>query len=229
MGRHVCNVPVIKAYWHVADVPQWMGEIVMATTESAPSTTIEAKAKACPCWMIAALVVSLIGTAGGLALTWMAGLTACTLCFYQRVFMMGTLGVLLMGTLVRDIRPGRASLLAFPTAMGGFAIAVFHVSLEMRGKLECPTGLMGLGTAPMQSLVLFTLLLLLLGGDLIEARKAGHGLPAVALGAGVLGLLFAVALIFSGPPLPVYSDEPAFQKRFKYPDAPVECRPPRPA
>jgi len=179
--------------------------------------------------MYAALALSLVGAVGGLLLTWMAGLTACTLCFYQRVFMMSCLGVLGVGALTRDMKPGRASLLALPAAMGGFAVAVFHVNLEMTGKLECPNGLFGLATAPVQSLVAFGLLVVLLGGDLIEARKAGHGIPILGLGAALLGLVFAVALIFSGPPLPTYSEEPGFQKRFKYQGPAVECRPPKPA
>lgn len=204
----------------------------MASPESAssfPTLSAETRSAVCPCWLYAAVAMSLIGSVGGLMLTWMAGLTACTLCFYQRVFMMSCLGVLGVGALTRDLKPGRASLLALPAAMGGFAIAVFHVNLEMSGKLECPTGLFGLATAPMQSLVAFGLLVGLLGGDLIEARKAGHGIPALGLGAALLGLVFAVGLIFSGPPLPVYSEEPGFQKRFKYQGPPVECRPPKPA
>ena len=112
--------------------------------------------------------------------------------------------------------------------MAGFAVAVFHVNLEMNGKLECPAGLLGLGTAPLQSLIASVCSWDYWVGTLLEARKAGYGIPAIGLGAALLGLLFAVALIFSGPPMPVYSEDAGFQKRFKY-GAPVECRPPRPA
>lgn len=186
------------------------------------------KPYACPCWLYAGLAVSAIGTLGGLFLTWLEGLTACPLCFYQRVFMMAAFASLLLGVLVPDLRPGRASLFALPAAMGGFAIAVFHVNLELNGNLECPLGLFGAGTAPVQSLLTFFILLGLIGGDLIQARQLGHGIPAIGLGAGLLGLLFAVGLLYSGPPLPRYSEGLEFQKRFKYEQAPLECRPPRP-
>lgn len=205
----------------------------MAIQEPFPTTDTRAEqavqGHACPCWHYAALGLSCLGVLGALGLTWLEGLTACPLCFYQRVFLMGALGALVVGALVPDLRPGRASLFALPMAMGGFAVAVFHVNLELSGRLECPRGLFGFGTAPVQSLVTFLVLLLLLGADMIEARKTGHGIPAIGLGAGVLGLLFAIGLIFSGPPMPVYSDDPGFQKRFKYDLAsPVECRPPAP-
>lgn len=200
----------------------------MAMTEPLPVQQQEVGAKLCPCWVYAALAVALAGTAGSLLLTWSMGLVACPLCFYQRVFMMGCLGALLVGMLTPDLKPGRASLFALPCAMGGFAVAIFHVNLELSGKLECPAGMFDVATAPRQSLGVFFLLLLLLGGDLVQARKAGQGIPLIGLGAGLLGLLFAVGLIFSGPPLPVYTESPEFQKKYKYDKSPVECRPPKP-
>lgn len=179
-------------------------------------------AYACPCWLWGALAMSFVGALASLLLTWTEGKTACPLCFYQRVFMMAVLGTLVIGVFLRDLKPGRVSLLALPSAMGGFAVAVFHVNLVASGKLECPNGFFNLGSAPLQSLIAFTLVLLLLGGDLIQAGKLGHGIPAISLAASVFGLLFAVGLIYSGPPMPNPST-------FDYTQEPKVCRPAKPA
>ncbi|MFO0967949.1 MAG: disulfide bond formation protein B [Gemmataceae bacterium] len=181
-------------------------------------TTVSTGAAVCPCWLWAALAMAAAGSIGSLALTWGLGLTACPLCFYQRVFMLTATGSLALGVLLRELKPGRASLFALPSAMGGFAVAVFHSNLVRTGALECPNGLLDLGPAPVQSLVAFVLLLALLAGDMIQARKAGFGIPAVGLGAGLLGLVFALALIYSSPPSPPRS-------AFDYSKPPVVCRP----
>jgi disulfide bond formation protein DsbB len=192
----------------------------MASLEPTSSTQPAAQASAavCPCWLWAALALSVAGSLGSLLLTWAQGLTACPLCFYQRVFIMTAAGSLALGVLLPELRPGRASLFALPSAMGGFAVAVFHVNLVRTGALECPNGFFDLGVAPLQSLVVFVLLLAVLAGDMIQARKAGFGIPAIGLGASLLGLVFAVALIYSGPPPP----NPA---SFDYTRDPIVCRP----
>lgn len=174
-----------------------------------------------PCWLWAALVVSLAAVAGSLLLTWGLGLTACTLCFYQRVFAMTAAGCLALGVLLPELKPGRASLFALPSVMGGFGVALFHVNLVVSGKLECPSGLFELGTAPVQSLAVFALLFVLVGGDLIQAGKSGFGIRAAGFCVAVLGLLFAVALIFSSPPLPD-------ARTYDYKKPFVICRPPQP-
>src|ERR687886_605295 len=116
----------------------------------------EAGAVASP-WLWAALAVALAGLAGSLFLSLGMGLKACPLCFYQRAFMMSLVAVLGMGLLAGAARPGRLALLALPLATAGLGVALFHVSLEVRGKLECPRGVLGLGTAPQQSLAAFAL------------------------------------------------------------------------
>lgn len=158
----------------------------------------------CACWLWTAFVVSGLGVAGSLLLTWANGLPACPLCVYQRVFSMTAFATLAMGLLVSDVKPGRASLFALPSLMAGFAVAIFHVNLVAAGKLAWFAGLADLGSAPLQSLVLFMVLLALLGADLIQARRAGHAVPGITLGASVLGVLMAIGLIYSGPPLPAY-------------------------
>ena len=97
-------------------------------------------------WTWLALLASAAAVAGTLWLSVGMGLVACPLCFYQRTFAMAALGVLVMGLLVGG-RRGPLSLLALPTAVGGLAVAGFHVALEARGTLECPRGVLGLGSA----------------------------------------------------------------------------------
>jgi disulfide bond formation protein DsbB len=163
-----------------------------------------------------ALVVAAAGLAGSLALSWGLGLKACPLCFYQRSFMMAVVAVLGVGLLTGASTPGRLALLALPLAAAGLGVALFHVWLEMSGKLECPRGVLGLGTAPQQSLAAFAVLFSLLFVGVVRAGAA-LGLPAV--GAVVLGGGLALASCTSNPPMP---DAP----KAPYAKAPDVCRPP---
>jgi disulfide bond formation protein DsbB len=166
-----------------------------------------------------ALLVALLGTFGSLWLSLGMGLKACPLCFYQRTFAMSVVGVLGIGLLIGARHRNVLSVLALPPAVGGLGVAAFHVSLELTGKLECPAGLMGLGTAPQQSLAVFLLLTALIVLDL--ARVGGRSEPrwVVSLAAFVLGALFAAGAVASAPPMP-----PIPTEAYK---APLEiCRPP---
>jgi disulfide bond formation protein DsbB len=167
-------------------------------------------------WSWAALAAALVGLAGSLILSWGLGLKACPLCFYQRTFMMSAVAVLGVGLLAGAARPGRLALLVLPLAVAGLGVAMFHVSLVARGKLECPAGVLGLGSAPQQSLAAFVLLTALLLADLWR----GPGRPlAAAVGGAVLGVLLAAASCTSNPPLPEPPTKPY--------DTPLDtCRPP---
>lgn len=112
-------------------------------------------------WVSGALVVASLALVGSLVLSLGMGLKACPLCFYQRTFMMGLVAVLAMG-LKTSAESSRLSLLAMPIALGGLGVAAFHVFLEMSGRLECPMGLLGLGSAPQQSLAMFGVIFALL-------------------------------------------------------------------
>lgn len=164
-----------------------------------------------------ALLVALVGSAGSVYLSTGLGLRACPLCFYQRsaVFLVAaglTLGLVGGGLLSR----ATAAWLTVPAAFLGLGVALWHVLLEARGTIECPKGLLDLGTAPQQSLALFVLLTpLVLWAAL---REGGAGLGRLALAAG-LGLLAAWLGVKSAPPLPPVPKAP-------YPDALVTCRPP---
>lgn len=132
---------------------------------------------------------------------------------------MGVVGVLAIGLLTSARRCGLLDLLALPLGVAGLGVAGFHVYLEATGKLECPGGVLGFGTSPQQSLVVLAVLLILLEVGAIRSRGRGpFGLPAI-LGAGALGLLFAIGAVASAPLMPAAPKKPYEQ--------PLEiCRPP---
>jgi hypothetical protein len=133
--------------------------------------------------------------------------------------MMSLVAVLGMGLLAGAARPGRLPLLALPLAIGGLGVALFHVSLEVRGKLECPQGVLGLGSAPQQSLTLFVVLTALLAVDLLH-RSQQRPVPWLAATVSVvLGALLAVASCIANPP----GQRPDPESYRKPPDI---CRPP---
>jgi disulfide bond formation protein DsbB len=94
------------------------------------------------------LLVALVALAGSLWLSVGMGLKACALCFYQRTFVMGVVAVLGIGLLTGVRHRVVLNLLAMPLAVAGVGVAAFHVFLELTGKLECPSGVLGIGTAP---------------------------------------------------------------------------------
>jgi hypothetical protein len=140
----------------------------------------------------AALLVALGGTAGSLYLSLGMGLDACALCFYQRAFVMGVAAVLLLGLLTRASRVAPLSLLALPLGAAGAGIAGFHVYLEKIGRLECPGGILGVGSAPQQSLGAFVVLAFLLVAD---ALRRGGG-PVVRFIAMLLALIVGGAIAY---------------------------------
>ena len=170
-------------------------------------------------WAWSALTAAVVTLAGSLYLSVGMGLKACPLCFYQRTFVMGVLAVLGVG-LLAGVRPARwLSLLALPMAVGGFGVAAFHVYLELAGRLECPAGVLGVGTAPQQSLAALTVLLAIVGAGAVRDGGAQVALGAAAAGAVVLGALLAVASVVSAPPMPQAPAKPYEQ--------PLDvCRPP---
>lgn len=167
-----------------------------------------------PIWVWAALLVSVVALAGSLLLSLWLGLKACPLCFYQRTFVMSLVGVLGIGLLTGASRGGRLGLLALPLATAGLGVALFHVFLELNGTLECPSGILGLGTAPQQSLAMFLVLFALL---LAEVLRSSHW-PAW-VGGIVLGGLLALGSCTSNPPMPEAPKQP-------YPKPADVCRPP---
>ena len=167
-------------------------------------------------WTFAALLVALVGLAGSLFLSMGMGLRACPLCFYQRTFMMGLVAVLVMGILTTTGHGGRLALVSLPLAIAGLGVALFHVFLEVTGTLECPKGVLDIGSAPQQSLTLF---LVLCGLLLADVYRGGSASTVYVITALVHGGLLAVASCTSNPPMLQPPTTP-------YPKPPDVCRPP---
>lgn len=148
------------------------------------------------------LLVALLATLGSLWLSVGMGLKACPLCFYQRTFVMSVLGVLGIGVLTGTRHRNLLTVLALPMAVGGCGVAAFHVYLELTGKLECPSGVMGIGTSPQQSLAILTLLFVLVAFGVVRAGNFGEPRIAVSIAAFILGVLFALGAVVSAPPMP---------------------------
>ena len=164
-------------------------------------------------------LVALLALGGSLWLSVGMGLKACPLCFYQRTFVMGVVAVFGIGVLTGLRHRGVLNVLALPLALAGVGVAGFHEFLEQTGKLECPGGIMGLGTAPQQSLVVLVVLLVLVALGVIRSGIAGESYLLAAVAALALGLMLTWGAVVSAPPMP-----PAPTKAY---EAPLEiCRPP---
>jgi disulfide bond formation protein DsbB len=148
-------------------------------------------------WLALLLSAAVVG--GSLYLSLGMGLIACPLCFYQRTFAIAVLCVLAVGIL-GGVRPAwRLSLLALAPAFGGLGMAGWHYSLVASGEMICPDGAFGLGSAPLQSLVAFGVLTLILCCDIAAGCRSTSGACGhTTLGgftAGVLGLGLAFASV----------------------------------
>lgn len=118
--------------------------------------------------LFAVWLVSLLATLGSLFFSEVMRLPPCVLCWYQRIFMYPLVVVTTVGLLRRD--PG-ALRYAWPLAVGGLAVAVFHNLLYYHlipdSITPCTTGVsctsrqiewLGFITIPLLSLAAFTLI-----------------------------------------------------------------------
>jgi disulfide bond formation protein DsbB len=169
-------------------------------------------------WNALAALVAVGGVVGSLWLSLGMGLKACPLCLYQRAFLMSAAAVLIVGLLTEIRRSAILLLLALPAVAAGLGVAAFHVYLEQAGRLECPEGVFGLGSAPQQSLAVFAVMTVVLFIPQFNRRIAGAS-AALASGAALLGIVLAYGAILSAPPMPAVPSEP-----FQQP--PDVCRPP---
>ncbi|MCI0376846.1 MAG: disulfide bond formation protein B [Gemmataceae bacterium] len=133
-------------------------------------------------WLCGALAAALIALAGSLYLSIGMELKACPLCFYQRTFVMATVGVLVIGLFAGGFRTGLVGLLALPLAFGGIAVAAYHYYLESTGFLECPLGIASLGSAPMQSLLIQLCVVGLLLTDVIKRGQVPGAVASMIVG-----------------------------------------------
>jgi disulfide bond formation protein DsbB len=161
----------------------------------------------------------LVALAGSLWLSIVMKLKACPFCFYQRTFVMAVVAILAIGLLTGRRHWAVLNLLALPLAVGGLAVAVFHVYVELTGKLECPAGILGIGSAPQQSLAALIVLLVFVVVGVIGTRQVAEFHPAASGLAVVLGLLLAWGAVASSPP-------PTIPTRAYPTNPPDMCRPP---
>jgi hypothetical protein len=152
--------------------------------------------------VLAPFLVALGALLGSLWLSIGMGLKACPLCYYQRTFVMGVVAVLGIGLLAGERHRRVLNLLALPLVVAGVGIAVFHVYLELSGKLECPAGVLGLGTAPQQSLAVLSALLILVVVGVVRGGILTAFHPLAAPAALVLGLLLAWGAVVSASSTP---------------------------
>jgi disulfide bond formation protein DsbB len=145
------------------------------------------------------LLMAVVTVAGSLYLSMGMGLKACPLCFYQRTFAMGVVAVLLMGLLSGGHR-AILNLLVLPLTVAGLCVAGHHVYLEAAGRLECPKGILGYGTAPQQSLASYILLSAVVLIGIARSGRAGSLHRMVFPTGIVLGIILAWACVASSPP-----------------------------
>ena len=163
-----------------------------------------------------ALLLSAGAVAGSFYLSLEMNLKACALCFYQRAFACGLVGVLATGVLAFRDQGAKLCKVALPLAIAGLGVAGFHVWLgwtawprqDAAWYLACPAGIEGIGTAPQQSFAAFALItVVLLIGALGEVGTSGRGgaalFVALAVGAGgAYGSLAANPPMADPKPLP---------------------------
>ena len=183
-------------------------------------------------WTVLALIAALVASAGSLLLSLdiepvklgeqtvqlSRNLKACPLCYYQRMCAFGAFGVLLIGLFTKARRTGAVGVMALPLAIAGVGIAGYQCFLEYTEKLECPKGLLEIGSAPQQSLAALAVLTLLLLIDAVRNTSGGNFgvftiLLAVIVGGGAAyGGMRTVAM----PP-------PPSKEAYEHP--PDGCRP----
>jgi hypothetical protein len=137
--------------------------------------------------------------------------------------MMAAAAVLGLGWWLDRSRSRLLAHLAMPLAVAGLGVAAFHEWLVVSGTLECPRGLLGVGSAPAQSLSAFVALVAgLLTAIALEPSRSGRSGLASVVVAVALGLVLAWASIAGAPPLP-----PAPAAPYDAVRQPLDtCRPP---
>lgn len=134
-------------------------------------------------WTRLALFIAIIGVLGSLHLSITMNLEACALCYYQRAFIMSTAAVLLFAMFLPGVPSSAVAVLALAPAFAGAAVAGHHAAAVWNGVLECPMGITGVLAAPVESLIVFALLVGALLGDLLHQNKYFmQGVGALLLG-----------------------------------------------
>ena len=120
--------------------------------------------------LFGAWLTATLATLGSLFFSEVMRLPPCLLCWYQRILMYPLVVVFTVGLLTRDLHVARY---AWPLAIGGFGVAVYHnllyYHLIPESIAPCTTGVsctdrqiewLGFITIPLLSLTAFTLVIL---------------------------------------------------------------------
>lgn len=166
---------------------------------------------------IIALVIVSVMSLGSIYLSIGLNLAACPLCYYQRTFSFALLALLLSGLVFGVQEKITLSALALPLALGGLSVAAWHVSLELRGKMECPKGLTTFLSAPKESLLAFVLLVVALVYGTIISELPANGWRAVVTALVPAALMFPACIYTVAMPAP--------PKPEAYSSPPLTCRP----
>ncbi|MBI3822412.1 MAG: disulfide bond formation protein B [Planctomycetes bacterium] len=149
-------------------------------------------------WTRGALFVAVVGIVGSMYLSVEMNLKACPYCLYQRAFIMAAAGVLALGLFVH-VPPAIQGVLALPAASAGASLAGYHTYLDFAGKLECPAGITGFLSAPLESFLIFAVLIGLLFGAALHRQK----FLVHSVGAALLGVVFCISCVRGVHPDPI--------------------------
>ena len=154
----------------------------------------------------AALGVGNLALAGSLYLSVGMGLTACAFCLYERTFLMAVLALLAGGRILKlPVQRGTMSLMAFPLSLGGLGVSLIHTNLVRAEVLACPNGILGLGPAPVQSMVAFLLLTALLIPGMARSGVSPIESGRRAVASVVLGVALAAIAVVGAPAVPPFN------------------------
>lgn len=160
-------------------------------------------------WNVLLLALAAVAAVGSVYLSLGLGLKACPLCFYQRSFAIAVVLVLAMLLWLDGLYSARACLVALPLSATGLGVAAFHVYLVQVGKLECPPALFGWGDGPSQSLVIFSVVMIVsLAGAWSARQSKRRGRIPTIVAAVLVGAGATWACIASAPPLPPTPAQP---------------------
>jgi disulfide bond formation protein DsbB len=145
----------------------------------------------------AALLAAVVATLGTFWLTAGMNLEAGPFCFCQRTCVMLAVGILIAGLLMRDQSAAGVAAMTLPVAMTGLGVAGVHNWMELTRQIECPKGILNIGSAPQQALVAQAILVFFL---VVAARtRFTAAFGAVMVGAAAAWLLYMTTPRFSVP------------------------------
>ena len=106
-----------------------------------------------PDLFFALLALALLGFGGSVYFSVVRKLSACALCYYERV-LFASIALVLIPALGQPLLVPLTAQCAMPLCFTGFWILLFHSSQVWQRKMECPLGIGAVGSIPTQALLL---------------------------------------------------------------------------